>query len=234
MVAAAGERRALAGGEVLTRAGEVAGEFCVVVRGSLAGYYAATEVEAQACQGDPVVVVGGANSAGQAAVFLAGHGCRVHLVVRGRDLAAGMSRYLVDQVGAHPAIDVHLGTQVRELDGNGWLGAVTTDGAAGRIEARALFVFIGADPCTDWMGGTLATDPHGFLLTGHDLKLTHLDPARDGRDRPPLPLETSRPGVVAAGDVRSGSIKRVASAVGEGAMAVRMIHQYLALLDSAR
>jgi len=88
-------------------------------------------------------------------------------------------------------------------------------------------VFIGADPCTDWLGGTLATDEHGFLLTGHDLHVTHLDPARDGRDRPPLPLETSRPGVLAAGDVRSGSIKRVASAVGEGAMAVRMIHQHL-------
>jgi thioredoxin reductase (NADPH) len=95
-------------------------------------------------------------------------------------------------------------------------------------------VFIGADPCTEWLGATLATDEHGFLLTGQDLHLTYLDPARDGRDRPPLPLETSRPGVFAAGDVRAGSIKRVASAVGEGAMAVRMIHQYLRLVDTAR
>ena len=189
--------------------------------------YAATEVEAQACQGEPVVVVGGANSAGQAAVFLAGRGCHVHLVVRRRDLAATMSRYLLDRIEAHPAIDVHLGAEVRELHGDASLRAVTIDGAADRIAARALFVFIGADPCTGWLSATLATDEDGFLLTGQDLQLTHLDPARAGRDRPPLPLETSRPGVFAAGDVRSGSIKRVASAVGEGAMAVRMIHQYL-------
>jgi thioredoxin reductase (NADPH) len=197
-------------------------------------FYAATEVEAQAYQGDPVVVVGGANAAGQAAVFLAGRGCRVALVVRGGDLAAGMSRYLVDQVEAHPAIDIHLAAQVRELHGDGSLQAVTIDGTGARIEANALFVFIGADPCTDWLGAALTTDDHGFLVTGQDLRLTHLDPARDGRDRPPLPLETSRPGVSAAGDVRSGSIKRVASAGGEGAMAVRMIHQYLGLFDTAR
>jgi thioredoxin reductase (NADPH) len=189
-------------------------------------FYAATEVEAQVCQGDPVVVVGGANSAGQAAVFLAGRGCHVDLVVRGRDLGARMSRYLVDQVQAHPAIDIHLAANVRELHGDSSLEAVTIDGDAGRIGARALFVFIGADPCTDWLRAALATDEHGFLLTGHDLHLTHLDNA--GQDRPPLPLETSRAGVFAAGDVRSGSIKRVASAVGEGATAVRMIHQYLA------
>jgi thioredoxin reductase (NADPH) len=138
-----------------------------------------------------------------------------------------MSRYLIDRIEAHPAIDIHLGAQVRELHGDASLHAVTIDGAAGRIAASTLFVFIGADPCTGWLSGALATDEDGFLLTGQDLQLTHLDPARAGRDRPPLPLETSRPGVFAAGDVRSGSIKRVASAVGEGAMAVRMIHQYL-------
>ena len=189
--------------------------------------YAATEVEAQSCEGKPVVVVGGANSAGQAAVFLAGRGCHVHLVARRRDLAATMSRYLMDRVEAHPAIDIHLGAQVRELHGNASLHAVTIDGAAGRIATNALFVFIGADPCTGWLSGALATDEDGFLLTGQDLQLTHLDPARAGRDRPPFPLETSRPGVFAVGDVRSGSIKRVTSAVGDGAMAVRMIHQYL-------
>jgi thioredoxin reductase (NADPH) len=144
-----------------------------------------------------------------------------------------MSRYLVDQVEAHPAIDIHLAANVLELHGGASLQAVTIDGGGGRIAARALFIFIGADPCTDWLGSTLATDDHGFLLTGHDLQLTHLDPARGGRDRPPLPLETSRPGVFAAGDVRSGSIKRVASAVGEGATAVRMIHQHLALFGTA-
>ena len=195
-------------------------------------FYAATEVEAQACHGDPVVVVGGANSAGQGAVFLAGRGCHVDLVVRGGELGTRMSRYLVDQVEAHPAIDVHLPANVRELHGDSSLQAVTIDGDVGRIDARALFVFIGADPCTEWLGAALATDEHGFLVSGHDLQLTHLDHARGGRDRPPLPLETSRPGVFAAGDVRSGSIKRVASAVGEGATAVRMIHQYLALLGT--
>ena len=182
---------------------------------------------------DPVVVVGGANSAGQAAVFLAGRARHVDLVVRSGDLGTRMSRYLVDQVEAHPSIDVHLAANVRELHGDSSLQGVTIDGNAGRIAARALFVFIGADPCTDWLGSALATDDHGFLLTGHDLQLTHLDPARDGRDRPPLPLETSRPGVFAAGDVRSGSIKRVASAVGEGATAVRMIHQHLELFGGA-
>jgi thioredoxin reductase (NADPH) len=196
-------------------------------------FYAATEVEAQACQGDPVVVVGGANSAGQAAVFLASRGCHVDLVVRGRDLGARMSRYLVDQVEAHPLIAVHLAANVRELRGDASLEAVTIDGDAGRIDARALFVFIGADPCTDWLAGALATDEHGFLVTGHDLQLTHIESAPTGRGRPPLPLETSRPGVFAAGDVRSGSIKRVASAVGEGATAVRMIHQYLTAFGTA-
>ena len=198
-------------------------------------YYAATEVEAQMCESSPVIVVGGANSAGQAAVFLARRVGRVSLLVRGADLAAGMSRYLVDQVLGEPAIDLHLRTQVRALHGNGDLRGATVecDGSSKRVDARAIFVFIGAEPCTGWLDDALAIDDHGFVLTVHDLQLTHLDPAGDGRERAPLPLETSRPGVFAAGDVRSGSIKRVASAVGEGAMAVRMIHEYLALLALA-
>jgi thioredoxin reductase (NADPH) len=198
-------------------------------------YYAATEVEAQMCEQSPVAVVGGANSAGQAAVFLARRVGSVSLLVRGADLAAGMSRYLVDQVHADASIDVRLRTQIRELHGNGDLQAVTVEceGETRTLDARAVFVFIGADPCTGWLDDALAIDDHGFVLTGQDLQLTHLDPAADGRERAPLPLETSRPGVFAAGDVRSGSIKRVASAVGEGAMAVRMIHEYLALLEGA-
>ena len=198
-------------------------------------YYAATEVEAQMCESSPVIVVGGANSAGQAAVFLARRVGRVSLLVRGADLAAGMSRYLVDQVLGEPAIDLHLRTQVRALHGNGDLRGATVecDGSSKRVDARAIFVFIGAEPCTGWLDDALAIDDSGFVLTGQDLQLTHLDPAGDGRERAPLPLETSRPGVFAAGDVRSGSIKRVASAVGEGAMAVRMIHEYLALLALA-
>lgn len=201
-------------------------------------YYAATQLEAQMCAGEPVVVVGGANSAGQAAVFLARHVSRVQLLLRGGDLAAGMSRYLVDQVQAASSIEVHLHAEVRELHGDGALEAITveqTDADSVRtVDARALFVFIGADPCTTWLSDALAIDEHGFVLTGQDLQLTHLDPAGDGRQRAPFPLETSRPGVFAAGDVRSGSIKRVASAVGEGAMAVRLIHQYLALLAGAQ
>jgi thioredoxin reductase (NADPH) len=203
-------------------------------------FYAATTVEAQGCVDLPVAVVGAGNSAGQAAVFLASHVGKagVRLIVRGPDLERSMSRYLIDQVEGTDAIQVHCRTEVRELHGNGSLSALTAeDTASGEHEtfpARGLFVFIGADPCTEWLAGQLAVDEHGFVETGAALTLTHLDPANDGRERAPLALETSRPGVFAVGDVRSGSIKRVASAVGEGAMAVRLIHQYLATLDGRR
>ncbi|MEA2219347.1 MAG: thioredoxin reductase [Solirubrobacteraceae bacterium] len=199
-------------------------------------YYAATLVEAQMCGGAPVVVVGGGNSAGQAAVFLARHVSRVDLVVRGADLGAGMSRYLVDQVEASPRIELHLHAELRALLGDGALEAVTVQdtraGTTRTVPVSAAFVFIGADPCTAWLGDAVATDDDGFVVTGDDLRLSHLDPAGDGRQRAPFPLETSRPGVFAVGDVRSRSIKRVASAVGEGAMAVMLLHRYLALLDA--
>jgi thioredoxin reductase (NADPH) len=140
-------------------------------------------------------------------VFLAGRVSHVDLVVRGGDLAAGMSRYLVDQLRRTPTLEVHLRSEVRELHGDGTLEAVTVEhtdsGATEQLQARALFVFIGADPGTDWLVNTLAIDADGFLVTGAELQLTHLDPARDGRERAPLPLKTSRPGVFAAGDVRS-------------------------------
>jgi thioredoxin reductase (NADPH) len=201
-------------------------------------YYAATEVEAQMCRGASVVVVGGGNSAGQAAVFLARHVSHVELLVRGGDLAAGMSRYLVDQIEATPAIEVHCRAQIRELHGNGALEAVivehTDSGRRRTVNAGAVFVFIGADPCTSWLADALVTDDHGFVVTGADLQLSHLDPAGDGRQRSPFPLESSRPGVFAVGDVRCGSVKRVASAVGEGAMAVQLIHRYLQLVSGAR
>jgi thioredoxin reductase (NADPH) len=200
-------------------------------------YYAATQVEAQMCGGDAVAVVGAGNSAGQAAVFLAQHACAVQLLVRGGNLERTMSRYLIDQIEATPGIELRCRTEVSELHGNGALEAVTVannrTGDSERLDTRALFVFIGADPCTAWLGGQLAVDKNGFVVAGQDLQLTHLDPAGDGRERAPFPLETSRPGVFAVGDVRAGSIKRVASAVGEGAMAVRLIHQYLALLRGA-
>jgi thioredoxin reductase (NADPH) len=201
-------------------------------------YYAATQAEARVCHNDPVAVVGGGNSAGQASLFLAQHASQVRLLLRHDDLARDMSRYLADRIAQHPSIEVLAHTEVRELIGDGKLdGLVVEDNSTGRrrqIEARALFVFIGADPHTGWLGDLLALDDRGFILTGADAEraVGHATTATDGSGggdghRPSL-LETSRLGVFAAGDVRKGSIKRVASAVGEGAVAVRLIHEYLA------
>ncbi|MGW3965849.1 FAD-dependent oxidoreductase [Amycolatopsis sp. NPDC005003] len=188
-------------------------------------YYAATPQEARQCRADPVAVVGGGNSAGQAAVFLAQTSPVVHLLVRGGDLGADMSRYLVDQVERHPRVQVHLYTEVRDVveDGKTMSGVQVEDNRTGerhRLNARALFVFIGAAPHTRWLSGHVALDEDGFVLTGAD--------AGAGTARTPLPLETSSPGVFAVGDVRHGSVKRVASAAGEGAMAVRLVHERLA------
>jgi thioredoxin reductase (NADPH) len=198
----------------------------------IAVFYAATEVEALQCRTLPVVVVGGGNSAGQATVFLAQRTPRVRLVVRGADLGESMSRYLADRIESTENVEVLLNTEVRELVGETQLEGVVvenaTTGERQTLEAGALFMFIGADPCTEWLRGSLTLDDHGFVPTGRDLE--HLDGSgwRDER-RAPLPLETSRPGIFAAGDVRSGSVKRVAAAVGEGAMAVQLVHQFLAL-----
>lgn len=192
-------------------------------------YYAATQAEAQLCAGDPVVIVGGGNSAGQAAVFLSGLTVECQLLIRGGDLGKSMSRYLVDQIERNGRIEVVKHSQVVELHGEGELEAVTIadtrSDERSRSPARALFVFIGASPHTDWLQGQLATDRAGFLLTGRDVDGEDL--AEYSGERP-LFLETSRPGIFAVGDVHSGSIKRVASAVGEGSMAVRLIHQRLA------
>jgi thioredoxin reductase (NADPH) len=197
-------------------------------------YYAATWVEARLCAGDPVVVVGGGNSAGQAAASLARHARRVHLVVRHEDLGRDMSRYLVDQIERNPRVEVVRCTEVRELIGHAALEAVVVadrrTGERRRVDARALFVFIGAEPHTRWLAAGLALDDRGFVLTGADAAGSSGDGEGSGPVTRPLPLETSRPGVFAAGDVRSGSVKRVASAVGEGAMAVRQVHERLELL----
>ena len=192
-------------------------------------YYAATQAEAQMCAGDSVLVVGGGNSAGQAAMFLSRHSVGCRLMIRGGDLAKSMSRYLIDEIDRREQVEVLTHGEVVELKGDTALEAVviqdTRTGARTELEAKALFVFIGASPHTDWLDGHVAKDEHGFLLTGRDVQEHQV--AAFGDDRPFF-LETSEPGIFAVGDVHSGSIKRVASAVGEGSMAVRLVHQRLA------
>ena len=192
-------------------------------------YYAATDLEARVCAGDPVVVVGGGNSAGQAAIYLAQQGCDVSIAIRRDDLAANMSQYLIARIEAHDRIQVLTGTEVRELIGDTHLRQVTLEttrsGQRRTVDCSGLFCFIGADPATGWLGDTVALDESGFILTDRSLP-TGVAPPEVLRD--PLPFETSAPGVFAAGDVRSGSLKRVAAAVGEGSSAVRSVHEYLA------
>src|SRR3954454_15370415 len=186
-------------------------------------YYAATPMEAEMCSGSHVAIVGGGNSAGQAAVFLSRHVRRVTLMIRGGDLGRTMSRYLIDQLERIDNVELRTHTEVVELVGDRSVESlVVEDNQAGErspLDATALFVFIGADPRTAWLGDEVALDDKGFVLTGREL-----DGRLEGETAAVL-LETSRPGVFAVGDVRSGSIKRVASAVGEGSMAVRVVHQ---------
>ena len=196
-------------------------------------HYAATEAEALRCEGEEVAVVGGGNSAGQAALFLAGRTRKVYLLIRGEDLSKSMSRYLVDRIMNTQNVELLASTEVRELLGEERLeGILVEDNRSGAhltLGVRALFVFIGAEANTGWLEGTVELDERGFVLTGRELDGSALEEgAWQERSREPFLLETSLPGVFAAGDVRSGSIKRCASAVGEGAMAVRLVHQYLA------
>jgi thioredoxin reductase (NADPH) len=195
-------------------------------------YYAATEMEARLCGGDETVVVGGGNSAGQAAVYLSRHARRVHLVIRGNDLGKSMSRYLVDRIERIDNVVVHRCRVVAALDGERSLSEVvlrSLDGAADLcIPARALFIFIGAVPHTGWLRNCVALDAKGFVLTGTSLAAgTLATPPWRAAGRPPFFLETSLPGIFAAGDARSGSVKRVASAVGEGSMAISFVHAHL-------
>jgi thioredoxin reductase (NADPH) len=186
-------------------------------------HYSATVAEAGHAAGLPVAVIGGANSAGQAAMFLARTSDPVHLLVRGHDLDHSMSRYLIDAIASNPKIRVRLRTEAVALTADSAItGLEVIDHATDRtstLPVRAVFVFIGAVPCTDWLDGQLAADAKGFLLTGHDL---HTDTT--GR-RAPFAFETSTPGVFCIGDVRSGSVKRVATAVGEGSAAVRLVFE---------
>jgi thioredoxin reductase (NADPH) len=191
-------------------------------------YYAATELEARRCAGAPVVVVGGGNSAGQAAMFLAEKGSPVCVVVR-RPLAATMSKYLEDRIQSHPHVQVHVGTTVSALHGQTTLQRVTVTGPGGDVDVdcTALFSFIGAEPNSSWLGG-IAVDEHGFVLTDRAIDDGSLGDAWLALDRRPLPYESSRSGLFAVGDVRSGSTKRVAAAVGEGSAAIRSVHEHLA------
>jgi thioredoxin reductase (NADPH) len=194
-------------------------------------YYAATELEARVCNGSDVVVVGGGNSAGQAAIYLAQEGSQVSLVVRRSDLNARMSRYLIDRIEVDPRIEILTDTEVRALGGGAHLEEVTIEHTPTRqertVSCAGLFCFIGAEAATGWLGAALALDPAGFVYTDRSIPASALvDPLFGARD--PLPFETSAPGVFAVGDVRHGSTKRVAAAVGEGSSAVRSVHEYLA------
>jgi thioredoxin reductase (NADPH) len=195
-------------------------------------YYAATAVEKKLCGDDPVIVVGGGNSAGQAAVFLAGNGRRVHLLVRSDGLAESMSRYLIRRIEETPNITLHVRTEITALEGNGRLERVTwRTGPDGKPQTHAIghvFLMTGAVPNTDWLQDCVALDEKGFVRTGPDLHVENGVPDGWPLSRPPLHLETTIPGIFAVGDVRCGSAKRVAAAVGEGSVCVQLIHRLLA------
>ncbi len=195
-------------------------------------YYGATAMESQLCVGEDVVVVGGGNSAGQAAVYLSGKARKVYMLVRSGKLADTMSRYLISRIEENPAIELHYNTEIASVDGDGHLECISwRDGDSGQIvphDLRHLFVMTGASPRTGWLEGCLALDKKGFVLTGHDLDRATLEEKAWPLSRPPQLLETSLPGVFAVGDIRAGNVKRVASAVGEGSIAIHLVQQVLA------
>jgi len=198
-------------------------------------YYGATHIESQLCGGMEVAVVGGGNSAGQAAVFLSGHASKVHMLVRSGELAGTMSRYLIQRLTENPQIEIHWNTEITALEGKECLERVTwRNKKTGETETRDVghvFVMTGASPRTDWLRGCLALDDRGFILTGRDLETSKLpDDARWPLKRGPYMLETSLPRVFAVGDVRANNVKRVASAVGEGAISISLVHRALAEL----
>ena len=199
-------------------------------------YYGATHMESQLCLGEEVAVVGGGNSAGQAVTFLAQTARKVHMLVRSSGLSATMSRYLIQRLEENPKVELHFHTEIAGLAGEEHLERITWRDRVSGVESehviRHLFLMTGASPRTEWLKGCLALDPKGFILTGRDL-----DGAvgADGHplwalERSPQMLETSLPGVFAVGDVRSGNVKRVASAVGEGAISIHLVHRALAEL----
>jgi thioredoxin reductase (NADPH) len=199
-------------------------------------YYGATYIESQLCGGEEVIVVGGGNSAGQAAVFLSQTARKVYMLVRSAELSQTMSRYLIQRIAENPGIELHCKTEIVALAGDTRLERVSwverTTGQTSAHEIGHVFIMTGASPRTGWLKGCLALDDKEFILTGRDVdRVLAGTPGHSWQlSRPPLMLETSLPGVFAVGDVRSGSVKRVASAVGEGAIAVHLVHRALAEL----
>jgi thioredoxin reductase (NADPH) len=193
-------------------------------------YYGAALAEAKSCAEEIVYIVGGANSAGQAAMHFSRYAGKVHMLVRGDSLTRSMSKYLIDQIAATPNITVETGTEIASMSGNGHLECLTLKTPKGEEwrSATSVFIFIGAAPKTDWLPKDIALDSKGFILAGPDLKVQ--SPKSWPLDRDPYLLETSVPGIFVAGDVRFNSVKRCASAVGEGSIAIQFVHQYLATL----
>jgi len=194
-------------------------------------YYGSAMTEAMACKGEDVYIIGGANSAGQAAMYFSRYASRVIMLVRGESLSASMSQYLIDQIKHTPNIFVETHSHVVEVHGDARLEEISIhckdSGQTERVKAASLFVFIGAAPLTDWLAGVVERDARGFIVTGNDLMRDGKRPQGWTADRDPYLPETSVPGIFAVGDVRHGSVKRVASGVGEGSIAVQFIHQYL-------
>jgi thioredoxin reductase (NADPH) len=201
-------------------------------------YYGATFIEGQLCEGEEVIVVGGGNSAGQAAVYLSGIARHVHMLVRSGGLAETMSRYLIRRIEESPTITLRTRTEIVGLQGNGALEQVRWRNNATGVEedrpVRHVFCMMGATPNTAWLNGCVALDDKGFVKTGQDLTAEDLASTGWPLKRPPLLLETSRPGIFAVGDVRAGNVKRVASAVGEGSISIQLVHRVLAGLTAAR
>ncbi len=197
-------------------------------------YYGATYIESQLCADDEVVVVGGGNSAGQAAVFLSQSARKVHMLVRSAGLADSMSRYLIQRIAENPVIELHFCTEIVSLEGNAKLERVAwidkNTGKRSTHDIEHVFIMAGASPRTDWLRGCLALDDKGFIMTGRDLDAQNVTSPNWPLPRAPYMLETSLPGVFAVGDVRSGNVKRVASAVGEGSISVHLVHRALAEL----
>ncbi|HEY6316577.1 MAG TPA: FAD-dependent oxidoreductase [Acidimicrobiia bacterium] len=196
-------------------------------------YYAATDLEARICSGRPVIVIGGGNSAGQAAIYLAQQGSQVSIVIRGSDLSHSMSHYLIERIDADPRIEVVVDTEVRALEGESHLDHValecTPTGERRTVACSGLFCFIGADPATAWLAGAVELDARRFVVTDRSLPDSIVN-GPNFATRRPLPFETSVPGIFAVGDVRSGSLKRVAAAVGEGSSAVRSAIEHVATI----